>query len=483
MTEILLVSPPTPSPAEQAGYSTMSPPLGLGYVAASLREDGFSTALLDLGLSEDPFGDLEAAMLAHSPRIVGFSPSTQASYAAEGLARYTRECDPQVLLWVGGPHVSYEWRWALEESRFDVVFFFEAERSAVEAARCQLRGQGALEDVAGIALLRDGLPVRTAPRPREKVLDTIPFPARDLMELHRYTRPGTIMSSRGCPLKCIFCIASTFEDAYRPRSPDNVVAELRHIHEVWGVQDFYFVDNVFTTVRARARAICELIRDSGLPIGFYCVSRVDYVTPVLMQDLASAGCYRIELGVESVDPGILATMRKRIKPEQVWRAADIILNLGMQPMFTFQVGHPDDTLDTIEETLEVMAKLRAMGAGTYLSVTTPFPGTPLMINREAYGIRIETWDWEDFRWSNPTYSTRNVSRNDIRHAVFRDAVAQAAFVASGAFRDPPAAPWIRFAAGNEVALPPPPAEPEAGAQPVRTATDDQVSLPLRTVAR
>jgi radical SAM superfamily enzyme YgiQ (UPF0313 family) len=464
----------------------MSPPLGLGYVAAALREAGFSVGVIDLGLSQDPFGDLHAEMLAHDPRIIGFSPSTQAYCLTERLAAFARSADSDVTTWVGGPHVSYEWKTALEESGFDVVFFFEAEGSAVEAARTQLQGDGELANVTGIAFMRDGRPVRTTPRPRQRALDTIPFPARDLLELHRYARPGTVMSSRGCPLKCIFCIASTFEDAYRPRSPENVVAEVRHMYDVWGIQDFYFIDNVFTTVRSRARAICRLIRESDLPIAFYCVSRIDYVTPVLMQDLASAGCYRIELGVESIDPNVLATMKKRIKPEQVWRAADIILNLGMQPMFTFQVGHPDDTLETIEETLDVMTRLRAMGAGTYLSVTTPFPGTPLMLNRETYGIRLETENWEDFRWSNPTYSTRNFSRNDLRRAVYRDAASTEAFVASGAFRDPQASPWIRFAPGAHVKLPPPPVAVErdlVGARPVRVAPDDRVTLPLLAVAR
>ncbi len=285
MTEILFVSPPTPSPTEQGGYSTMSPPLGLGYVASALRDAGFTVAAVDLGFSADPHEDLRAAMILHDPRIVGFTTSTQAYHATERLVRDVRELNPDVITWIGGPHVAYEWEAALTQSGFDVVFFFEAEDSAVEAAVCQLRQQGRLADVAGIAIRDDGHLVRTAARVWEKSLDRLPRPARDLFEIHRYARPGTIMSSRGCPLKCIFCIASTFEDAYRYRSPEDVFDELRHMHEQYGIQDFYFVDNVFTTMRSRARAICKLIRDSNLPVGWYCVSRVDYVNPVLMQDL------------------------------------------------------------------------------------------------------------------------------------------------------------------------------------------------------
>ncbi len=136
----------------------------------------------------------------------------------------------------------------------------------------------------------------------------------------------------------------------------------------------------------------------------------------------------------------------------------------------------------------MMEGLRAIGAATYLSITTPFPGTPLLVNRDDYEIRMETWNWEDFRWSNPTYSTANFTRNDLRRAVFRDAVSTAASVARSEFRDPASAPWTRFAPGTNVTLPPPPPD-DNGRDPLglpvtdRDAARHRVSLPLLTVDR
>jgi len=462
MTEILFVNPPIPGPPDERAFSVNAPPLGIGYLAAILRENGFDVAALDLAPSRDPLGDLNRAMAEHDPRVVGFFSSTVGYKTTLRLHAAVRAMSG-VTTWVGGPHVSYEYEHALEHGGFDVVFLFEAEHSALEVARAQLRGVGALESIAGIAWrARHGV-VRTPPRPRETVLDQFPLPARDLFPMEAYTRPGTIMSSRGCPMKCIFCIASTFEDSYRYRSPANVVHELREMHARWGINDFYFVDNVFTTHPGRAREIARLIRESGLPVGWYCVSRVDHVTPTLMQDMAAAGCYRIELGVESASAFVIDAIRKRIRIEQVRRAADIILNLGMQPMFTFQVGHPADTPATIEETLELARELRNRGAGTYLSITTPYPGSPLMIDRGRHGIKLETDDWEDFRWSNPTYSTANFTRNDIRRAVYRAALSVQEDVRAGKLRDPRSAPWLRFAPGAPpVKLPAPSGEEEAG---------------------
>ncbi|MEW8228620.1 MAG: radical SAM protein [Candidatus Thiodiazotropha endolucinida] len=296
------------------------------------------------------------------------------------------------------------------------------------------------------------------------------------------------MSSRGCPLKCIFCIASTLEDAYRSRSPDNVFGELKHMYETWGIDDFYFVDNVFTTHRARAREIARLIRESGLPVGWYCVSRVDYVSPELMQDLASGGCYRVELGVESADIDVIGTMKKHIKIEQVKRSCDIILNLGMQPMFTFQVGHPDDTLQSIQATLDLIEDLRNMGAGTYLSITTPYPGTPLYLYLEKYGVTLETQDWEDFRWSNPTYSSAAFNRNDLRKALYFEANRLSTAVREGRISDPPSAPWKRLVPGaSPYKLPPPSNHRDPGTLDIAErhpeAPSKKISLPVLQIKR
>jgi anaerobic magnesium-protoporphyrin IX monomethyl ester cyclase len=486
--DFLFVNPPAPRPEEQSGYGVAAPPIGIGYVAAVLREAGFSVAAIDLALHEDYKAEFERQLALHNPRVVGFYAVTITYYTTVGLLDVLRASGSDAIAWVGGPHMTYEIEDALINGGFDIAFLFEAEESAVEVAKVQLRGEGELDDVKGIAFLRDGKVVKTPSRAREKVLDSVPFPARDLFPMHVYPRPGNIMSSRGCPLKCIFCIASTFEDAYRYRSPENVMGEVRQLYETWGINDFYFVDNVFTTHRKRAREIAAMIRKSDLPIGWYCVSRVDYVSPVLMQELASSGCYRIELGVESSDLSVIDTMKKRITIEQVKRAADIILNLGMQPMFTFQVGHPDDTLDTIEATLNLMNEMRNIGAGTYLSITTPYPGTPLYVNREKYGIQLETSNWEDWCWSSPTYSTKNFSRNDLRKAVFRDAVNMLDAINKGKVKDPPSAPWIRFDPKHPpVKLPPPPKGPDKG--PLKLghrkpeSPEKRVSLPLLQVER
>ncbi len=489
MADFAFISPPTPSPAEHAEYSVMAPPLGIGYVAAMLRKAGYSVEAIDLAVADDPVPEMIEFLKRTKPRIIGFYSLTQNYYTAEQLLDMSKEVCPSAITWAGGPHVSYEYEHALRKSGFDIVFIFEAEYSSVEVADAQLRGKGTLKDITGIALLdEDGNLIKTPTRERERSLDSIPYPARDLFPIEKYIRPGTIMSSRGCPLKCIFCIASTFEDAYRYRSPENVFGELKEMYEKWGINDFYFVDNVFTTHRSRARKIAHMVRESGLPVGWYCVSRIDYVSPKLMQDLAAGNCYRIELGVESADLAVIENMKKHIKIEQVRRAAEIILHFGMQPMFTFQVGHPDDTPQSIEATLKLMNEMREIGAGTYLSITTPYPGTPLYLGLEKYGVELETKDWEDFRWSNPTYSTKNFDRNLLRKAVYNEAKNLTDAITAGKMQDPPSAPWLRFGDNPNGYVPPPPTKTkDAGVLKIDERNADapkrQVTLPMLQIKR
>jgi radical SAM superfamily enzyme YgiQ (UPF0313 family) len=260
-------------------------------------------------------------------------------------------------------------------------------------------------------------------RPQETNLDRLPYPARHLLPMSRYGRPGTIMTSRGCPMKCIFCISSTYEGAYRPRSAEDVLGELAEMRHVWGIREFYFIDNVFTVNRQRVRDICAGILTRRLDIQFNCVSRADLVTEELTSWLKAAGCLRIEIGVESGVQEIIDAVKKNIKVEDVGRAADIVLRAGITPMFTFQIGSPFETPETLEKTHQLAASLRERGAMTFFSTMTPYPGTPLALESDQLGIRIQATDWAEYRTSNPVYDTPRMTRNDFRRALFRESVA------------------------------------------------------------
>ncbi len=420
MTDVLLVNPPMWSPRDHRAFDALCPPLGLGYLAACLLREGFSVRILDLNLGAAPERDLQAACAEESPRLVGITMLTQNCHLAMQAARAVKAVDGGTFVAVGGPHVSYVWEEALTEPAVDAVVLFEGEQTVVELAGILRSKAPDLGVIAGLALRREGKAVTTRKRAPAKNLDRIPFPARELLPMADYRRPGTIMTSRGCPEKCIFCISSIYEGAYRMRSADNVVDELATLRHTYGIREVYFLDNVFTVDAQRVRDVCGQIIARGLDIHFHCVSRANLVTPELTDWLRRAGCMRIEIGVESGSQDLIDAYKKQISLDHVHRAADIVVGAGLRPMFTFQIGSPFETEETLRATHDLARDLRAKGAITFFSAMTPYPGTILARHAKDLGIHIHARDWSEYRTSNPVYDGKHLDRNRFRQALYRE---------------------------------------------------------------
>jgi radical SAM superfamily enzyme YgiQ (UPF0313 family) len=422
MVDVVLINPPMWSPAEHATFSSLCPPLGLGYLAACLLNRGASVEILDLNVTGAPLSSLDHVLREKAPRLVGVTTVTQNYFLARRVAHIARAALPDAFIVTGGPHVSYLSEQALDEPAFDAAALFEAEQTIVDLWEQLTRPQPDLYRVHGLAFRDGDRKIATPARPLEKNMDAIPYPARHLLPMALYGRPGTIMTSRGCPMKCIFCISSTYEGSYRPRSADNVLGELTDMREKWGIREAYFIDNVFTVNAQRVRNICKGMIERNIGMQFNCVSRADLVTEELIACMKAAGCIRIEIGVESAVQEIIDLVKKHIKVEQVERAADIVLGAGITPMFTFQIGSPFETPESLQKTHDLAAKLRGRGAMTFFSTMTPYPGTPLAAQADSLGIRIRTSDWTDYRTSNPVYDTPKMTRNEFRKALYRESL-------------------------------------------------------------
>lgn len=424
MTDVLLINPPMWSPSAQSDFSAICPPLGLGYLAASLLAEKLSVKILDLNLSQNIFSDLQDALQGNQVRMVGLTGSTQNIFLAFQVVRQVKEIRPDIFVVMGGPHVSYKWEEALQESCVDAVVRFEGEATIVELFQELQNKSLDLSKIKGLAYRNNGKTICTQTRKHLENLDSLPYPSRHLLSMASYQRPGTIITSRGCPMKCIFCIASKFEGNYRTRSAENVVDEIEIMRRSWGIREFFLVDNVFTVDKDRVDIICERIIEKQLNIAFNCVSRADLVTPEIVEKLKAAGCHRIEIGVESGVQANINAYEKKITLDQVLNAADIVIGAGLRPMFTFQIGSPQDTQESILETQNLAARLRAKGGFTFFSVMTPYPGTNLAERQQEYGISIETKDWRQYRTSNPVFCTQNANRNDFRKALYLESLRQ-----------------------------------------------------------
>jgi radical SAM superfamily enzyme YgiQ (UPF0313 family) len=424
MNDILLINPPMWSPEAQSDFTSLCPPLGLGYLASNLAKEGIQVKIIDLDFSRDIYNDLKELLGKMPPRVVGITTLTQNYFLALQTAGLVKKLAPGTTVVMGGPHVSYTWEEVLKNPSIDIAALFEGEQTMVDIFH-QVESQNPdFNKVKGIAFRGGDKLVCTPVRSLLEDLDSLPYPARHLLPINFYRRPGTIMTSRGCPVKCIFCISSTFEGNYRPRSAGNVVGEIESMRSSWGIREFYFIDNVFTVNRQRVEDICRQLITKRLNIFFNCVSRVDLLTVELVKLLKAAGCIRIEIGVESGAQQNIDAMEKKIKLESVFDAVEIVAGAGIRPMFTFQIGSPYDTPGTIQQTHELAAYLRSKGALTFFSIMTPYPGTPLALNAGQLGITIHARSWQEYRTSNPVYDTRYATRDTFRKALYLESLRQ-----------------------------------------------------------
>jgi radical SAM superfamily enzyme YgiQ (UPF0313 family) len=413
LVDVLLVQPPLPKPMyDYSGSLIISPPLGLGYIASTLMQGGLSVDIIDMAVLNMGFDNFKLELMRKDPKIVGISAETLTSKNALKIAGLVKDLDEEKWTVLGGPHATFKDEEILRNPNVDVVVRREGEITMLDLAKQIIQGKMDLENVEGITFRKNGRIIRNPDRPLISNLDAIPPPARELFPLHLYKLPGTLITSRGCPAKCIFCSASAMsEGRYRIRSPSNVVSEITDMIKKFNFDKFFIADDTFTVFKERTEKICQMLQK--LEITWFCESRVNTVNKELLDCMAKAGCKIIQFGVESGSEKILKSIRKGITLEQATKAVKWSIEAGIKPVCSFMIPHPEDTTETIKETKDFMEKLKAMGALVVVSVTTPFPGTYLHSHAKEMGLQIISEDYDTYDMVTPIFTTRNLTLEQI----------------------------------------------------------------------
>ena len=227
-----------------------------------------------------------------------------------------------------------------------------------------------LREVKGIAYQEDGELIITEGRDFVKDLDAIPFPSYDEFNLDEYLglpetneRAAAIITSRGCPHRCLYCSASKFwKQKWRPRSAKNVLDEIEWLYKDYRVKNFIFFDDNFTVRKARAIEICQGIIERNLNINWVAESHVTHINKELLSWMKKSGCYRIDYGVESGSPKILRNIKKGQTVEQIEKAFKLSHDVGIRPRAYLMVGNPGEDEVTINETIQLMKKIEPYDA-------------------------------------------------------------------------------------------------------------------------
>jgi radical SAM superfamily enzyme YgiQ (UPF0313 family) len=374
----------------------------LPYVAGALRADGHDVQILDLLLARTTREKIERRMQSFRPELVGITSVTLNHHIASGIADVVRKCDPEVPIAMGGPHVAFEIEGSFRDlPALDYIGIGEGEHTMVELARA-LAGRMDLRDVRGLALRGDasGSIERTAPRPLADDLDELAPPARDLVPLARYLAfdsHASVVTSRGCPYECIFCSAPAWTSRkVRYRNPSLCVDEIEELAAL-GFREITIEDDLFTLYRKHFLAVCGELERRGTGIRWNAFSRVDTITPELVEVMARSGCQAICFGVESGNQELLDLVKKGSSLAKVREAMRMTQEVGITALASFIIGLPGETEQTLRKTVEFADSLKQEFGSLYgFHVLAPFPGTEVRARAADYGLEILSSDWKQY---------------------------------------------------------------------------------------
>ncbi|MDR2916879.1 MAG: B12-binding domain-containing radical SAM protein [Tannerella sp.] len=306
--------------------------------------------------------------------------------------QYIRKYHPEAWIVTIGPGVTYYTRKLLVDERV-IVVRGEPELTVQELVYNILEGQD-LSTIKGISLLKEGKVRHNPARELIKDLDSLPFPARHFIEKYPYTNPKlkihpytTVLTSRNCPFKCIYCVPSSLtfareiefkreqDNGRKPpvsyRSVENVIEELDML-AAKGYRAIAFIDDNFITTTKRLRPICECLKKHGFSWG--CQARADAITEEIARILHESNCEFVDLGVESFNDDILKYIKKGITSEQIYQGIGWLKKYNVPVKLNILIGtSPLETKETIKDTFR---KAKALNVSQVMfNIVAPFPGT------------------------------------------------------------------------------------------------------------
>ena len=430
--KVLICNPPWKTPSGDKGQrsnsrwpytkktNAFSFPVYLAYAAALCERDGFEVSVIDAVVEDIDAGQLAERVKSLQPKVILLetaTPSINLDYAT--IDKLKAVCDAKIA--VCGAHVTVYHAKVLEEQpKIDYVIRGEFEMAFLNICKA-LRDKYPVKDVKGISYRQGEQIIINENSDLIHDMDSMPFPAYHLFDLYAYgkhairlPRNVTMVSSKGCPHRCTFCVwpQTMYGHAFRPRSAKNVVDEMEMVVKKYGAQEIFFDDDTFTIINQRVNDICDEIIKRGLKVRWQCYAHVNTVEPEMLKKMYEAGCYVIRYGIESGHDDTLKAIKKGSTIERIRRAIQWTKEAGIKSYGTFMLGLPGDTKQKCEQTINFACELDP--DFVQFSIVTPFPGTELYNQFKQEG-RIEAKDWAEFNGNlKPVYELPDLSREDMK---------------------------------------------------------------------
>ena len=378
-----------------ASVGATLPNLGLLMLAAMLRKEGHNIRIIDASACDMGYRETIEEVKKFHPDMVGLTAVTPAIIKTVRLAMMIKDVLPDTTIVLGGPHfTALPEQTLLDHPVFDYGVIGEGEETFMDLIQALSSGRPPA-DVPGIAFHESGKIRVTTFRPAIRSLDSLPFPAWDLLDgfpgryhpaVFKYKKlPSThIISARGCPNNCIFCDTSVFGSKVRFHSSEYVLNMIELLVKRFGIKEIIFEDDQFLLKKERVAKICEGLVRTRLSVSWCCSGRVNTVNDLeLLKLMKRSGCWQISYGIESASQDILDFARKDITVEQINNAVRLTDEAGILSKGYFIFGLPHETERTMENTIRFAKQLPLNDISVFM--LTPFPGSKLYEIAGHYG--------------------------------------------------------------------------------------------------
>jgi len=428
MKKIVFVNPPLTQEerfGDFASAGNIMPPLGLCYLAAVTREKYF-TEILDAPAEGWGPAKCAAEILSKEFDYVGITMTTLSVYNAHALATHLKEKNPYIKIIVGGPHITSTAKESFEKlENFDFGVLGEGEPVILNLLHA-LDNNAPLENIPGVVFRRDKDIIINQRPAFVKNIDEIPLPAWDLLPplKEKYKQlnytfqllpTASMITSRGCPFKCRFCDTSVFGTSARLHTVDYIMKMIDELYGKYGIRDLVIYDDTFSLKKSRLIEFCKRLTGRYKGLFWICNAKIGSLDFETLTFMKKAGCREIGYGIESADEEILKYINKGINLIEVKEQVRLTKQAGISPKGYFIFGFPQETLQTMQKTIDFVLNLEL---DTFqVNFFTPFPGCDL--HREVCTRGSFENDWKKMNLLNIVYVPEALTKRELKRGAFK----------------------------------------------------------------
>ncbi|MDP3732060.1 MAG: cobalamin-dependent protein [Candidatus Omnitrophota bacterium] len=402
----------------------IQPNLGLGYIASAIRRAGHEVMILDCIKEKMKIDDFFSLVRAHSFDMVGFHMFSQDYTSVKQLSRLIKEINPKIYTIVGGPHPTGDPHGIIEDfPHIDFAFCGEGDLGMPRLLNLLSQGCGNNSEFSRIdGLYWKGGESKSAPCAQIEDLDSLPFPAWDLMRPDTYPEAphgafikqfpvAPLIISRGCPFGCTFCAGANHR--HRRRSIDNVMEEIELLGRQYGVKELLIEDENFTLDRKLVQEFCGSLLRMNKGYTWNCSSgvRLSCVDLEDLQLMEKAGCHSISVGIEFGSQRIHDLTEKKLTLEMVREKMKLFAKTNIRVTGFFLLGIPGETLAEMNETvkLALALPLHRIQINNFI----PLPGSQIWKDLKKEG-NLANIDYDHFFVHDVAYVSNGIRKRDIK---------------------------------------------------------------------